>query len=267
MNKASAPTKLPSTPPEPARGRALVPSTARQRGHTEAGPLARHLAEQSSVDLETLHGSGPGGRVTRTDVEEAAAAGATTRQPRVRATPLARRLAAEVGVDLATVQGTGRDSAVRAADVRQAAPGPSTPLPLASADAVAVRPSAERPSVVHVPDDRGAGVRRAISGLMSRPNRDIPHYYLSTTVDLAAAMDWLHEHNRRSPIGERLLPAALLLKAAALAARDVPELNGSWTEDTSRPARAYIWAWPCRCAVEGSSPPHSTTPTPWHSRS
>lgn len=74
-------------------------------------------------------------------------------------------------------------------------------------------------------------MRRAIAGLMTRANRDIPHYYLSTTVDMAAAMAWLHEHNRRGPVGERLLPAALLLKAAALAARDVPELNGFWTED------------------------------------
>ncbi|MFE9924831.1 dihydrolipoamide acetyltransferase family protein [Streptomyces sp. NPDC005774] len=229
--KKGEPAKPPSPPPVPATVPAPGPSTARQGGHIEAGPLVRHLAKQSGVDLETLHGSGPGGRVTRTDVEEAAAAGATTRQPRVRATPLARRLAAEVGVDLATVQGTGRDSAVRAADVRQAAPGPSTPVPPASADAVPVRPSAERPSVAHASDDRGAVMRRAIAGLMSRANRDIPHYYLSTTVDMAAAMDWLHEHNRRSAVGERLLPAALLLKAAALAARDVPELNGSWTED------------------------------------
>ncbi len=74
-------------------------------------------------------------------------------------------------------------------------------------------------------------MRQAIAGLMSRANRDIPHYYLSTTVDMGAAMDWLHEHNRRSVIGERLLPAALLLKAAALAAREVPELNGCWTDD------------------------------------
>ncbi|MEV8293612.1 MULTISPECIES: 2-oxo acid dehydrogenase subunit E2 [Streptomyces] len=74
-------------------------------------------------------------------------------------------------------------------------------------------------------------MRQAIAGLMSRANRDIPHYYLSTTVDMAAASDWLREHNRRSPVGERLLPAALLLKAAALGAREVPDLNGFWTED------------------------------------
>ncbi len=74
-------------------------------------------------------------------------------------------------------------------------------------------------------------MRQAIADLMTRANRDIPHYYLSTTIDMAPAMDWLHAHNRRSPVAERILPAALLLKAAALAAREVPELNGFWTDD------------------------------------
>lgn len=198
-----------------------VPPAAHERGHTEAGPLLRHLAERSGVDLETLHGSGPGGRVTRTDVERAAA-GASAAQPvRVRATPLARRLAAELDVDLASVTGTGKDGAVRAADVRKAAPGPATAAPPARHVAAPVSPS----------EDRAAAMRQAIAGLMARANRDIPHYYLSTTIDMAAAMNWLHEHNRRSSVGERLLPAALLLKAAARAAREVPELNGFWTDD------------------------------------
>lgn len=212
-NHATRPTR-----PEPAR--VPVPSAAHERGHTEAGPLLRHFAERSGIDLETLHGSGPGGRVTRTDVERAAAA-ATAAQPlRVRATPLARRLAAELDVDLAAVTGTGKDSAVRAADVRRAARGPATAAP-PSRDVAPARPS----------EDRATAMRQAIAGLMTRANRDIPHYYLSTTVDMAAAMDWLHEHNRRRPVAERLLPAALLLKAAARAAREVPELNGFWTDD------------------------------------
>ncbi|KOT42669.1 dehydrogenase [Streptomyces caelestis] len=216
------PPEPPSPPPEPAP----VPASpaARPPGHVDAGPLVRHLAEQSDVDLGTLHGSGPGGRVTRTDVEHAAAARTGAGPPRARVTPLARRLAAELGVDPATVRGTGRQSAVHASDVRRAAPGPSAPAPPASA--APGPPSAARPA-----EDRAAAMRRAIAGLMSRANRDIPHYHLSTTVDMAAATDWLHEHNRRSPIGERLLPAALLLKAAALAAREVPELNGFWADD------------------------------------
>ncbi|MFI7293675.1 2-oxo acid dehydrogenase subunit E2 [Streptomyces sp. NPDC050121] len=225
------PPEPPSPPPEPVPVPAPAPAAARLPGHIEAGPLVRHLAEHSGVDLETLHGSGPGGRVTRTDIEHAAAARAGTKPARLRATPLARRLAAELGVDLATVKGTGRQSAVRASDVRHAAPGPSAPTPPASAAAAPVRPSPVRPSAARPSEDRAAAMRQAISGLMSRANRDIPHYYLSTTMDMAAATDWLHEHNRRSPVGERLLPAALLLKAAALAAREVPELNGFWTDD------------------------------------
>jgi pyruvate dehydrogenase E2 component (dihydrolipoamide acetyltransferase) len=222
---AAEPEDVPATPVP-----AATPATDLPHGHLEAGPLVRHLAEHSGVELEALHGSGPGGRVTRTDVEKAAAARSTARPPRVRTTPLARRLAAELGVDLATVAGTGKDSAVRAADVRRAAPGPATPTPAAPPHAD-VRPPAERRATAPPSDDRAAAMRRVIAGLMTRANRDIPHYYLSTTVDLAAATEWLHEHNRRSPVGERLLPAALLLKAAALAAREVPELNGSWTED------------------------------------
>ncbi|GAA1261717.1 2-oxo acid dehydrogenase subunit E2 [Streptomyces aureus] len=228
------PTKTPLTPPEPAA--VPVSSDGGRRGHLEAGPLARHLAEQVGVDLEKLHGSGPGGRVTRTDVEQAAATRATAQPPRVRATPLARRLAAELGVDLATVAGTGNDSAVRAVDVRRAAPGPTAPAPAVhppatSAGPFTARPSPARPSAAGPSADRAATMRQAIAGLMTRANLEIPHYYLSTTVDMATAMDWLHEHNRRTPVGERLLPAALLVKATALAARDVTELNGFWTDD------------------------------------
>jgi pyruvate dehydrogenase E2 component (dihydrolipoamide acetyltransferase) len=74
-------------------------------------------------------------------------------------------------------------------------------------------------------------MRRAIAALMSRAKRDIPHYYLSTTIDMAAATAWMREHNRHVPISERLVLAALLLKAAAVAAREVPEMNGFWLED------------------------------------
>lgn len=223
----SVPPPSPRAAPEavpPLPSAAAVRATDPAGGHLEAGPLVRRLAEHSGVDLGSLHGSGPGGRVTRTDVERATAA----RPPRVRVTPLARRLAAELGVDPATLAGTGRDSAVRASDVRRAASGaaaPARPVP-AGTSPPAAHPTAAPPS-----DGKATAMRRAIAGLMSRANRDIPHYYLSTTVDMAAATRWLRDHNRSVPVGERVLPAALLLKAAALAAREVPELNGHWTDD------------------------------------
>jgi acyl carrier protein len=81
-------------------------------------------------------------------------------------------------------------------------------------------------------------MRLAIGRLMARSKREIPHYYLSNTVDLTAAMGWLHQRNRELAISQRLVPAALLLKAAALAARQVPELNGYWDNDQFNAAGA-----------------------------
>lgn len=208
---APAPKAVPEA--EPAGREAALPAT----------PLVRHLAEESGVDLAAVHGTGPGGRITRADVTSAARPARP--DSRVRATPMARRLAAELGIDLAEVPGTGEGGAVRVADVRAAheAP-PATVLPTVRAPELA----AGRPETM----------RRAVGGLMARSKREIPHYYLSTTVDLAAATDWLRERNRRLPVPERLVPAALLLKAAALAAREVPRLNGFWTADGFTPVPA-----------------------------
>ncbi|AWN30534.1 dihydrolipoamide acetyltransferase family protein [Streptomyces sp. NEAU-S7GS2] len=224
--------KAAATPPRAGRTRAAAaegeprtipvaapaPASA-DGGHAEAGPLIRHLAEQRGVNLRTLQGSGPGGRITRADIDQAV--GSAARPPRVRATPLARRLAGELAIDLSTLTGTGQRGAVRAADVRKAAEAPVHPPSRPHSAAPAPSPSAIS----------ATGARQAIAGLMARANREIPHYYLATTVDMAAAMDWLHEHNRHRPPAERLLPAALLLKAAALAAREVPDLNGFWADD------------------------------------
>jgi pyruvate dehydrogenase E2 component (dihydrolipoamide acetyltransferase) len=74
-------------------------------------------------------------------------------------------------------------------------------------------------------------MRRTIAAAMSRSKREIPHYYLSTTIDLHRALAWLdRENDRRSP-EQRLLAGVVLLKAAALALREVPELNAVWEGD------------------------------------
>ncbi|QHC23017.1 2-oxo acid dehydrogenase subunit E2 [Streptomyces sp. GS7] len=209
-----------STPqPAPAATAAL---TDRHRadhphGHGDEGPLVRHLAERAGIDLDTVHGTGRGRRVTRADVQRTAAA---ARSP-ARVTPYARRLARELGIDLHGLTGAGADGTVRASDVRAAAPGPTVPAEPESDGSAPARPSAVR---------RETGMREAIAGLMARANREIPHYYLSTSIDMTTAMHWTHEHNHHCPVGERLLPAALLLKAAARAAREVPELNGYWID-------------------------------------
>jgi pyruvate dehydrogenase E2 component (dihydrolipoamide acetyltransferase) len=73
---------------------------------------------------------------------------------------------------------------------------------------------------------------------MARSKREIPHYYLRTQIDLDPAMRWLRDANQRRPVGERLVPAALLLTAAARAAKQVPEVNGFWVDGGFRPTDA-----------------------------
>jgi pyruvate dehydrogenase E2 component (dihydrolipoamide acetyltransferase) len=132
----------------------------------------------------------------------------------VRASPRARREAAERGVDLGALAGSGPGGAVVATDLDGTAP-PAAPSP----------PPATPPA-----DDRQASMRHAIGSLMARSKREIPHYYLATTIDFGPAAAWLLERNAARSVTDRVLPAALLLKATALAAREVPVMNGHFAD-------------------------------------
>jgi pyruvate dehydrogenase E2 component (dihydrolipoamide acetyltransferase) len=65
---------------------------------------------------------------------------------------------------------------------------------------------------------------------MARSKREIPHYYLSTTIDAAAALAWLEDTNGQRPVEARLVLPALLLKATARAVAAVPEMNGHYVD-------------------------------------
>lgn len=138
------------------------------------------------------------------------AAGRTIPSPapgpgRLRISPAARQLATELGVDPSTLQGTGPEGAITREDVQ--------------------RTAAAR---LETPIDRQARMRQTIAAAMARSKREIPHYYLSTTIDMGRAMTWLKEENLKRPVADRLLYGVLLIKAVALALRQVPELNGLW---------------------------------------
>jgi pyruvate dehydrogenase E2 component (dihydrolipoamide acetyltransferase) len=192
-------TPAPPAPPAP-------PATHPTPPHV-ISPIVRHLAERLGVDVGQLVGTGIGGVVTRHDVEGAAAArsdrgGGTSR---VRASPMARRLAREAGLDLATLRGSGPADAVVARDVL------ARPAPRARATAPRTR-------------------RDAVGALMARSKREIPHYYLRTTIDLTRTMAFLERVNRDRPPAQRVVPAALLLWATARAAAAAPRLNGHWVD-------------------------------------
>ena len=79
-------------------------------------------------------------------------------------------------------------------------------------------------------------MRHAIGELMARSKREIPHYYLASTIDMTTATAWLRLHNADVPVAQRLVASALLFKAVALFSREFPELNGHFVDGQFRPA-------------------------------
>jgi pyruvate dehydrogenase E2 component (dihydrolipoamide acetyltransferase) len=199
-------------PPTPAPA-AVMP--AHPSAAQVVSPLVRHLAEQRGVDIDEVAATKHEGVLHRADIEHFAGPG--QQLAGVRASPMARRLAAEAGLDLAALAGTGTKGAITAQDVRRALA--TTPEPAAGRSRTATT----------------ATMRQAIAALMTRSNREIPHYYLTTTIDMSAATGWLRNRNRDLLPAERLVPAALLLAATARAAREVPQLNGTWTDGEFHP--------------------------------
>jgi pyruvate dehydrogenase E2 component (dihydrolipoamide acetyltransferase) len=166
---------------------------------------------------------------------------------RIRVSPLARRIAEDLGVDLATVKGTGPGGVIQRADIERAAAEKKPIAAAKSVEPVKAPPVAElKPPVAEAPVPAGklseavseqkkaldfqTAIRKAIAAAMSRSNREIPHYYLETSIDMTNALHWLEEENLKRPIRERLLPVVLLLKAVAKSLTEVPELNGYWIE-------------------------------------
>ncbi len=81
-----------------------------------------------------------------------------------------------------------------------------------------------------------AAMREAIAALMARSKKEIPHYYLTLDIDLRDPLAWLTAGNAGRPVDERILPAALLLKATASAVTDFPDMNGFFVDGGYRPS-------------------------------
>lgn len=144
---------------------------------------------------------------------------------RLRISPVAARRALDLGVDVRQLRGSGPQGAIALADVE------------AAAAAAAAGPRKER---------RGfdpAAMRQAIAAAMARSKREIPHYYLAQPIDLTRSAQWLAEANASRDVERRLLLGALLLKASALALREVPELNGFWLDGAPKLSDSIHVGW------------------------
>jgi len=158
---------------------------------------------------------------------EAAVEGKPQPARRTRSSPRARRLAAELGVDLFAVTGSGPGGSVVEKDVE-----------LAAGKVRVATPSEQVAGPTTAATDRQDAMRRAIGALMARSKREIPHYYLSTTIDVGAAVSWLERANLERPVTSRLVLPVLLLKATARAVARVPEMNGFFVDDGFVPSEA-----------------------------
>ena len=203
-------------------------------------PVGTPMAEVELVDVQRGAAAAPGGEPpaerrapTRTAAvrtlpgatspPEPAGARSITVPRRLRASPAARRQAQQLGLTLADLAGSGPDGAIVLRDVVSA-----------GGSAAPVRPPAERPAPRRGPNLDA--MRGAIAAAMSRSKREIPHYYLSHTIDLTRATDWVAGHNAVRPPERRILLGVLLIKAVAVTLRNYPQLNGFDREGRFEPA-------------------------------
>ena len=173
----------------------------------------------------------------RSDVRgpEPGPASAPAPAPGPAATPLARRMAAAAGLDLGTVRGTGRGGRIGKNDVERALAG----------HAATAAPAAGPPVIERVPDPPPptppAGSREAPLSAMRRvtaerlqaAKRDVPHFYLGADCAMDAALQLRQRVNEQDP-GLELTLTDIVVRAAALALRQVAAANSAWADGAVR---------------------------------
>jgi pyruvate dehydrogenase E2 component (dihydrolipoamide acetyltransferase) len=201
--KATAPTATAaSAPAQAAASPAPAAPKAADGTRVFASPLARRIAADKGIDLSTIQGSGPHGRIVKADV-----AGATAS-----AAPIAMANAT------ATV----------------AAPAPA---PAAKA-ATAMPTGPDAAQVMHMYEGRAYeevkldGMRKTVAARLTEAKQTIPHFYLRRDIRLDALMAFRGQLNKQlESRGVKLSVNDFIIKACALALQQVPAANSVWAGD------------------------------------
>jgi len=193
---APAPAEAPAAAPAPAAASAAPAASTGER--VFASPLARRLAKEAGLDLKAVSGSGPKGRVVKSDVEKAVSTGGAKAAP----APAAASTAA------------------------------AAPVMAKGASEEAVLKNFAEGSYELVPHD---GMRKTIAKRLQESKQTIPHFYVSVDCELDALLALRAQLNAAAPEKDgkpayKLSVNDMVIKALALALRDVPDANVSWTD-------------------------------------
>jgi len=193
----------------------------------KASPSAKRLATEHGIDLASIEGSGPDGRILQEDVEaymqrqtEQKEAGSN----RLQVSPVARRVADRLGVDLRGIEGTGPRGRITKQDVEQAA-----------------QPTPEKPSVSSPPLSPGltveavelTAIQRVAAERMAQSFRTAPHFYLNVEMDMSRVVEMrtMLLPGIEAKHGVRLSYTDILVYAVGRALRAHPDLNASFEGD------------------------------------
>ena len=197
---APAPPQLVGADPHPAAPPQTAPAALGngRDGRIFASPLARRMAQQAGLDLAAITGSGPQGRIVKSDIEAALTA--------------------------------GRAPAAGAPAVQPAVPAtmpPPTPgaAPFLTKERVAALagnpPYTERPL---------NAMRRVIARRLTESKQTVPHFYLTFDCEIDKLLATRSELNSKSD-AYRISVNDFVIRAAALALRKVPAANASWSDE------------------------------------
>ncbi len=203
-------------------------------------PVARNIAEELGIDLRTLRGSGPEGRIMRKDVERAAErrqaqpaaatavpaaqpAGVTTaeRPPQPEPAP------AEPIVPRRWEQKAAPEEAHAGAPTPVSPPPPAVAKPAAAA----AQPAAPAPRPAAAGVQPLSRMRQAIARRMAQSKREAPHYYVTAEIDMTEAMAFRAQLNQAAPDGLRVSVNDLIVKACAETLKRHPAFNAAYSDD------------------------------------